>query len=99
MPIKDLPTTRQAVGSVAGLHSAGLPDPSRLDAARATLATSLLDRDIRERISRTGTSLSDAQVGHLVGLLLAESGVPATDVEKVEYIARVVVARAHGVTL
>jgi len=100
VPIRNLPTALQATAGVGRLYSHGAtPDPSVADAARATLATSLLDRDIRERIARTGTTLNDAQVGHLVGLLLAESGVPGSDVEKVEYIARVVVARANGVVI
>ncbi|MBT0995448.1 hypothetical protein KIN34_14265 [Cellulomonas sp. DKR-3] len=99
MPIRNLPTPRQATGAVAGLYSHGaVPDPSTLDAARATLATATLDKAIRDSIARTGTALNDAQVGHLVGLLLAESGVPAVAVAKVEHMARVAVARAHGWT-
>lgn len=91
------PTVPQARGVVAGLHSHGaVPDPAVLDAARATLATSLLDREIRTRLAQSGARLNDAQVGHLVGLLLIECGVAAESIARIEADVRAAVRAAGG---
>lgn len=90
-------TVPQARGAVAGLFSRGaVPDPSVLEAARAALATSMLDREIRMRAGIAETTLDDVQVGHLVGLLLATCGVGGSVVMEVESLVRRVVVDAHG---
>lgn len=91
------PRVPQARGAVAGLHSHGAtPKPSLLDAAKATLCCSNIDVAIRRAVQAAGTAMNGAQVGHLVGLLLAESGVGASVIAEVESLTRKLVVAAQG---
>lgn len=71
----------------------GEPDADQVAAAKANLATSFLDREIR--IRTTEVLLDDANVGHLVGLLLMQAGAAGADVTEIESLARFAVRKAQ----
>lgn len=81
----DTPTSARA--KLAGSFVGGPPDPETEERLRCNLATSNLDREIRAALGG-GRRMSDSEVGHLVGLLLAESLVDGDTVTRCEAYVR-----------
>lgn len=105
MSEKFIPTPpTKARARVAWLASRGVlaTDAEKVD-AYGTLLCSQIDRDIRRNVAAANGSapgavaLNEVQVAHLVGLLLAEAGVPGSSVTLVEGIVREAVAAAQTV--
>ncbi|MCW2767971.1 MAG: hypothetical protein JWO11_3930 [Nocardioides sp.] len=85
-----------ARSELARLHVQADPDPDLVLLARAKLVCARLDNRIREYSADAGVRLRPVHVAHLVGLLLAESGVDGSTVGAVERAAHDAVATAQG---
>lgn len=84
-----------ARNKLAALHSRGAtPDPEVKAAAQRNLATSKLDKAIREGLAAS-PHLGDAQIGHLVGLILNCSGIDGDTSRRVEFNVRAAVVAAQ----
>jgi hypothetical protein len=96
---ENLSSMTAARSELARLHAVD-PDPDASAVARlkANLVCARLDNRIREYTAQAGVKLNDVHVGHLVGLLLAESGVDYDTVVQLERAARdaVVLAAVGG---
>lgn len=80
-------TPAEARNRLARAHINGSPPPEVDEELRSNLATSNLDAAIRKHTYQ-GRRLDDAQIGHLVGLLLMQSFVDGETVTRVEAYVR-----------
>jgi hypothetical protein len=88
-----------ARNKLAGLHSRGaVPHPDAEAAARTNLATSKIDKAIRDSLRVCPKHLDDSQIGHLVGLILNESGIDGETSTRVERDVRAAIVASHKVT-
>jgi len=86
----------RARNKLAALHSYGAtPDPDAEAAARANLATSKIDKSIRDSLA-VSPHISDAEIGHLVGLILNQSGIDGETSTRVEREVRAAVVASRG---
>lgn len=85
-----------STASARGRLSSAIVHGGDVDAARATLVTANLDREIRRHMKNGGLGLSDVQVAHLVCLLLSENGVAGSVVDDLYSVIRDVVRDTQG---
>lgn len=86
---------RREAARLGGLSSYGrTPDREEEAAARRSLATARVDREIRS-IDAAGVRLNDVQAAHLIGLLLGTCGVGYDATTKIEKLVRSAINEAR----
>jgi hypothetical protein len=88
-----LTSPTKARSKLARLHMGGDPDPDLKRLLKADLACANIDNKVREQL--VGARLQPVHVGHLVGLLLMESGVDGANVTLIEKLVREAVDAGH----
>jgi hypothetical protein len=92
---KSLSSMTAARSELARLHAVSPdPDAATLTLYRANLVCARIDNRIREYTAQAQVRLNDVHVGHLVGLLLSESGVDGETVTRLEGAVREAVVAA-----